>query len=620
MILVALDFETYLITDTDKTPKPVCLASYTTTKGANLWVGDGMYNVMRTALIHADLIIGHNIAYDMNVAFEHYPDLREFILGRYNAGCIVDTMINEQLRDMRVASTSNKKSLATLAEAYLGMTLDKDAWRLSYADLDGVPLDLWPEGAREYPKRDAEVTYRIFQKQGQEADLAAQTRAAFWLEHSAARGLLVDPAEVDQYEKELKSSAWKLIAKLQEKNFVKGGGNRNVKVVQAYIKEHYPESKTTPTGKPSTSESDLRVYGDPHLTAYSEYSSVVKALANDVPLLRKSSVHTHYGMAVTGRTTSSGPNIQNLPKDSPVRKCLIPRPGYVFAQADYETLEMRTLAQNCLWLTGKSKLAEVLNANIDPHKVTAANILNKSWEHIDWTTPDAKHARSVAKGPNFGLPGLMGARGLAWYMLKTAGIEVADDQALAYMEAYFRSYPEVLKYFDKCLGSNLYASFVRGVKILDRSIREIKKNKGRYEDTLPVSGRKRLCFWPSDACNLRFQGCASDLVKHAGWLVTRGCYDKSSPLYGSRIVAMVHDEFILEVPEATAAKAAAELGRLMISSGELYTPDVPLKTEPVLMHRWDKSAIPIYHDGKLIPWIKPENPPCPINPETRKAA
>ena len=78
-----------------------------------------------------------------------------------------------------------------------------------------------------------------------------------------------------------------------------------------------------------------------------------------------------------------------------------------------------------------------------------------------------------------------------------------------------------------------------------------------------------------------------------------------SPLYGCRMVAFIHDEFVLEVPEALhlAQAAVARLVEVMVEGMALYVPDVPIKAEPTLMRRWYKEAEPVWGpDGKLLVW------------------
>ena len=118
------------------------------------------------------------------------------------------------------------------------------------------------------------------------------------------------------------------------------------------------------------------------------------------------------------------------------------------------------------------------------------------------------------------------------------------------------------------------------------------------------SGRLRGgCTFTSGA-NTLFQGLVADGAKLALWKVTRECYLPSdSPLYGSRPVAFVHDEVIIESSPKMAQSAAQRLSQVMVEGMASFIPDIPIKADAHLMARWYKDAEPIFNDsGELIPW------------------
>ena len=86
--------------------------------------------------------------------------------------------------------------------------------------------------------------------------------------------------------------------------------------------------------------------------------------------------------------------------------------------------------------------------------------------------------------------------------------------------------------------------------------------------------------------------------------VSKSCYiDEDSPLYGSRPVAFVHDEVIIESPVERAQEAAQRLSEVMVEGMASFIPDIPIKADAHLMARWYKDAEPIFNDsGELIPW------------------
>jgi DNA polymerase-1 len=111
------------------------------------------------------------------------------------------------------------------------------------------------------------------------------------------------------------------------------------------------------------------------------------------------------------------------------------------------------------------------------------------------------------------------------------------------------------------------------------------------------------------ACNNGFQALGADCAKNAAWLIAKAQYvDEKSPLYNTRTVAFVHDEFIGEVVDepARADAAARELARVMVEGANAFLPDVPIaleKMEPLLMRRWSKEAVSTFDkEGRLVPW------------------
>src|SRR5690606_32482748 len=116
-------------------------------------------------------------------------------------------------------------------------------------------------------------------------------------------------------------------------------------------------------------------------------------------------IHSYFEvLRETGRTSSSNPNLQNLPRVDGVRECYVPRPGNVYISCDYDKAELHTLAQLCMDYFGESKLAEALNNGIDPHLQMAANILGIPYEEakdrLKAKDKEVKDTRQMAKAAN----------------------------------------------------------------------------------------------------------------------------------------------------------------------------------------------------------------------------
>ncbi|HXB28088.1 MAG TPA: DNA polymerase [Gemmatimonadaceae bacterium] len=272
-----------------------------------------------------------------------------------------------------------------------------------------------------------------------------------------------------------------------------------------------------------------------------------------------------------------------------IRECFIPRPGKVFAQADFSGLELHTLAQCCVTLFGQSHLAEVLNAGFDAHTAFAASILGISYEEAvarnEAGDEAVDNARQTAKVANFGFPGGLGAEKLCLFARKTYGVHLTEERARELKAQWLERWPE-LKLFFQHVGD-----------LVDEDTGEATVHQ-------VFSNRMRGGCHYTAACNTYFQGLGADAAKRATYIVSRACYAESANvLYGSRICNMIHDELILEVDDDFRAHdKAIELGRLMVAGANEFLPDVPARVKPLLARCWSKKSKPVFKDGRLVPW------------------
>ncbi len=352
---------------------------------------------------------------------------------------------------------------------------------------------------------------------------------------------------------------------------------------------------TSTTWQPSVSldaEACRRTH-DPLLEQYAEQSSLSKTLSNDIPQLLMAGlqlpVHTRFEeLQETGRTGSSKPNIQNVRRLKGIRECFVPRPGFVFVDADYGMLELHTLGQVCIWWLGHSSLAQALNAGLDPHVVIGAQMAGIPYDEgmrlKALGDPKFDQYRSCGKVGNFGLAGGSGAETLVAYAKKTWGVYITLEQAIEIKRTWLAQWVEMAE----------YQAYVR---------RRFSTGK-LFAVVVPGSERLRAGVHYCPALNNAFQGLGADVGKRAGWYVSRECYaDRTSPLYGSRIVNFPHDELIVEVPEEHAQEGAARVEYLMNQASRELLPDCPAKTKPLLARRWSKSAKRIVDDnGRLQVW------------------
>lgn len=537
----------------------------------------------------------------------------------------------ERAAELQTQCRRRREDLMTICQWRPG-----DEWPDEYVDevrnLDAVIADV-PEGAVRYPLEDATATIEVWQGQEKHADYLRdqyrQTFAQFVLYLSSVWGLRTYGPGVEALKAELEETKKEFEEELQAIGLVRADGSRNMKAVKAKMIETCREygltlrrtdgHKTCELGDACEEHVSLdsdaceavveavrAEGGDSPFVAYAEFTTLTKMLSNDVKMLESGTVypvHTRYDLAETGRTTSSKPNIQNLNTGrvknkksvaqklrKGVRQAFVPRPGKVFAQADFPQLELFTLAQCCVSWLGQSRLADALNAGLDPHLAMAATILGISYEEAaaNKKREDVDHARQTAKVANFGFPGGLGAPKLVLYARKTYDVILSIEQAKALKEQWFATWPEMRFYF-----ARVNALF--GDDVERASIETLFTER--------VRGGATYCA----ACNNGFQALGVDCAKAALTLVAEAEYvDARSPLYNSRTVAFVHDEIIAETDDAPGAHDAAfELARLMAEGANRYLPNVPIpmsKMEPTLMRAWSKEAKQIFEGGRLVPW------------------
>jgi DNA polymerase-1 len=613
------------------------------------------------------VLVGHNVAFDMAVNAAQWPELLPAIFAKYDRDQVTDTKIREQLimiargqfrswEDDEGELHPVKYALSDCMQRHFGQPLKKEGWRLFYRAFDGTPdLACWeicasafqslcrqglipdwvrespdamkalpgllaadPAEARLYALEDARATLALHQSQERVAagmadypgvldDQYRQARAAFALHLSSCWGIHTDPDAVETLATKLNTRFEELKADLQSEGIIRANGTADTKaaraaMVQACAEESLPVLMTKggvfgPNGAQSSppqvslsAEACGRFDEFSVIGQYSEFLTVRKTLSNDIKMLRSGTeipIQPRYDLADTGRTRAAKPNIQAINRGEGIRDCFVPRPGTVFIQGDFESLELHTLAQWCLTVIGRSALAEALNKKIDVHSLTGAQMSGVPYDEIMSLkkTGDAriKDIRQGAKAVNFGLPGGLGAKKLARYAKVQYDVNMTVEEGIAAKAVWLGLYPEMNEFFA-----------MAAMATRDGDANEQHIFTGRWR------GRQRY----SALCNGRFQGLGADAAKEALWRVTRACYvEKSSALFGCRVVAFIHDEILAEALIAQAPAAAKELGRLMCEGANAYLKDVPVRVEPLIMDLWSKKAEPIYgDDGELKVW------------------
>ena len=259
-------------------------------------------------------------------------------------------------------------------------------------------------------------------------------------------------------------------------------------------------------------------------------------------------VHTDFSMAITstGRLSSTEPNLQNIPirteEGARLRRAFIAEEGHVLMAADYSQIELRLLAH----MAEVPALIEAFHAGQDIHARTAADIFGLPLEAVD------KEARRRAKTLNFGIIYGMSAFGLA------GRLGIPTGEAKGVIDAYFARYPGILAAMERIkeeARANKYVLSPFGRRLWIRNI----------DDKNPAfrAGAER------QAINAPFQGGAAEVIKRAMVRVPRALAEAG---LSARLLLQVHDELVLEVPEAEVEATAALLKGVMEGVAQLRVP------------------------------------------------
>ena len=263
-------------------------------------------------------------------------------------------------------------------------------------------------------------------------------------------------------------------------------------------------------------------------------------------------IHTRFNQteARTGRLSSDNPNLQNIPirteLGSQLRAYFVARPGCVLVDADYSQIELRILAH----VTGDEHMQQAFLTGEDIHRSTAAKIYGIPQEEV------TSRLRSSAKAINFGI---MYGKG-AYSLSKDIGVSVKEAEA--FLQTYLATFPNIDGYMEKTIADARQCGYVSTLFGRRRALPELASSNFQVR----ASGERM-------ARNTPIQGTAADVIKLAMVRVWRRLRDEKME---SRLILTVHDELIVEAPEAEAAKAASILQEEMEGCVNYA---VPLSTE-----------------------------------------
>ena len=352
-------------------------------------------------------------------------------------------------------------------------------------------------------------------------------------------GMLVDRDGIDQFGVKLRSELEQVLTRIHMETGSASFNPNSTKQLgeTLFVTMGLPHGKKTQRGWSTDAETLEALRDYPLVEDILQYRAYQKLNSTYVEGLLKvigedGRIHTTFNQteARTGRLSSDNPNLQNIPirteLGSQLRAYFIAKPGCVLVDADYSQIELRILAH----VTGDEHMQQAFRSGQDIHRSTAARIYGIPQGEV---TP---RVRSGAKAINFGI---MYGKG-AYSLSKDIGVTVKE--ADAFLKNYLAAFPSVSSYMDKTIAdarANGYVSTLFGRR---RALPELNSNS----HNIRASGERM-------ARNTPIQGTAADVIKLAMVRVWKRLRDEKME---SRLILTVHDELIVEAPEAEAEKAA----------------------------------------------------------------
>jgi DNA polymerase I len=511
--------------------------------------------------------IGQNLKYDL------------LILKWYGftlAGPIFDTMLAHYAFE-----PEGKRNMDLLSAKFLGYnpisieTLIGKKGK-NQGTMRSVPI----EDAKEYAAEDADITLQLknvflpklkeneVEKIFYEVDIPL-VKVLTDMEYE---GIKVDENFLVHYSKELEIDA----KKEEEKVYELAGVRFNLaspKQLGEVLFEKLqldPKAKKTKTGQYATGEDVLTklAVNNPicdHIVNFRELTKLRSTYVDALPALinpKTGRVHTNYAqaIAVTGRLSSTNPNLQNIPirteKGREIRKAFVPRNAdHVLVSADYSQIELRVIAA----ISGDANMCDAFKTGKDIHTATAAKVFNVAEADV------TKEMRYRAKSVNFGIIYGQGAFGLA------ENLGISRTEAKEIIDNYKKEFPNIQRYMDQTINAAKETGYVQTILGRKRWLKDINSSN------FTVRG-----FAERNAINSPIQGTAADMIKLAMIKIHAALQQGG---YATKMLLQVHDELLFDVPKTELEKVQPLILGCMRTALELPN-NVPAEAEIGFGESW----------------------------------
>ncbi|QIV95519.1 DNA polymerase I [Allofrancisella inopinata] len=510
--------------------------------------------------------VAHNFKFDEKVLSKYGVDIQ---------GSVHDTMIMSY-----VLKSSGKHDMDSISKEYLGVEpipygaiagTGRNQQTLDQVEIDKVA---------KYAAEDADITFRLYkflkvllekEETLNKLYFEIEMPLTLILNQMEKLGVKINADKLIRHSQELESS----IRELEKKCFELCGQEFNLSSpVQLrevlFEKMGLPAVKKTAKGQASTSEEVLTQLAQEYEVAdlimkYRHLCKLKNTYTDKLPAMldKNSRVHTSYNQTgtVTGRLSSSDPNLQNIPIKSTegrkIREAFIAEEGNYIVAADYSQIELRIMAH----LSKDENLLKAFRQGLDIHRATAAEVLGISI--ADVTSEQRRRAKAV----NFGLIYGMSAFGLA------KQLEISRNEAQEYIEIYFSRYPGIKEYMNTAkkvaqesgyvetiLGRRLYLPEINARNVMQRNAAE------------------------RAAINAPMQGTAADIIKKAMIDVNTKLIQEYSK--DVKMIMQVHDELVFEVTKDKMDDVCKQIKGIMEQAVML---SVPLEVNVGFGDNWDQA-------------------------------
>jgi|688.fasta_scaffold52408_3 DNA polymerase-1 len=475
--------------------------------------------------------IGQNLKYDFLVLKWYGVEL---------LGKTFDTMLAHY-----VIEPEGRRSMDLLSAQFLGyepisITTLIGKKGKNQGTMRDAPLDQ----VTEYAAEDADITFQLkncftplIKKRGVEKVFnEVENPLVRVLVDMEYEGVKVDIDFLNEYSKILETDA-----KISEERVYEQAGVRfnlaspkQLGEVLFDILKLDAKAKKTKTGQYATGEDVLQKMAAKHkivddILNFRELTKLKSTYVDSFPELinpKTGRVHTSYAqaVAVTGRLSSTNPNLQNIPirteRGREIRKAFIPREkGRVLVSADYSQIELRIVAA----ISGDPNMCEAFKLGKDIHTATAAKVYGIKEADV------TKEMRYKAKSVNFGIIYGQGAFGLA------ENLGISRTEAKEIIDNYKKEFPNIQLYMDQQINNAKELGFVETLMGRRRWLRDINSSN------FTVRG-----FAERNAINSPIQGSAADMIKLA---MIKIHAEMKKTKWESKMILQVHDELVFDAVE-----------------------------------------------------------------------